>query len=101
MVKGYLSDLCQFDEKRATFKPDETGWTEICLKSWDEGFVEITPSDLEGGQLPTPPVEPRVVLYEVYDSDPPAYLLIGRLREEGLEQKVLLILVPEHIKAMW
>ena len=29
MIKGYSSDLCQFDEKRVTKRPKETGWTEI------------------------------------------------------------------------
>ena len=101
MTKGYLSDLCQFDEKRATKRPNETGWTQISLDSWDEGFVKLYPSDLEAGRLPTPPAEPRVVLYDVYDSDPPAYLLMGRLREEGPEQRVLLVLGSEHIEAMW
>lgn len=101
MTKGYLSDLCQFDEKRATRRPDETGWTDIELESWDEGFVKVYLSDLEAGRLPTPPAEPRVVLYEVYDSDPPTYLLMGRLRGGGPEQTVLLILGSEHIEAMW
>jgi hypothetical protein len=101
MIKGYLSDLCQFDEKRATKKPEETGWTEIFMNNWDEGFVRIYPSDLEAGRLPTPPAESRVVLYEVYDSDPPQYLLMGRLRQAGPEQRVLLVLGSEHIEAMW
>jgi hypothetical protein len=101
MTKGYSKDLCQFDEKRATRRPEETGWTEIFLSSWEEGFVELHHSDLEAGRLPTAPAEPRVVLYEVYDSDPPEYLLMGRLREEGPEQRVLLILGSEHIEAMW
>jgi hypothetical protein len=100
-TKGYLSDLCQFDEKRATRRPDETGWTDILLASWDEGFVKVYHSDLEAGRLPTPPTEPRVVLYEVLDSDPPEYLLMGRLRESGPERRVLLILGSEHIEAMW
>lgn len=101
MTKGYLSDLCQFDEKRATKRPEETGWTEILMNNWDEGFVRIYPSDVEAGRLPIPPAEPRVVLYRVYDSDPPAYLLMGRLRKEGAEQRVLLILGSEHIETMW
>jgi hypothetical protein len=101
MIKGYTSDLCQFDEKRATKRPEETGWTEIFMNNWDEGFVKIYPSDLESERLPAPPAEPRVVLYQVYDSDPPQYLLMGRLREDGPEQTVLLILGPEHIEAMW
>jgi hypothetical protein len=100
-IKGYPSDLCQFDEKRATKKPEETGWTEIFMNNWDEGFVRLSPSDLEAGRLPAPPAEPRVVLYEVYDSDPPAYLLMGRLRKAGSEQTVLLVLGPEHIETMW
>ena len=49
MTKGYPSDLCQFDEKRATKRPQETGWTEIFMNNWDEGFVKIYPSDLEAG----------------------------------------------------
>jgi hypothetical protein len=101
MTKGYLSDLCQFDEKRATRRPNETGWTEIFMDRWDEGFAEISHSDLEAGRLPNPPAEPRAVLYRVYDSDPPQYLLIGWLREEGPEHKVLLILGSDHIEALW
>jgi hypothetical protein len=101
MTKGYLSDLCQFDEKRATRRPNETGWTDILLASWDEGFVKVYPADIEAGRLPIPPAEPRVVLYRVYDSDPPAYLLMGQLLENGPEQVVLLILGSEHIEAMW
>jgi hypothetical protein len=101
LTKGYLSDLCQFDEKRATRRPDETGWTDVMLASWDEGFVKVYHSDIEAGRLPTPPPEPRVVLYEVLDSDPPEYLLMGRLREGGPQQRVLLVLGSEHIEAMW
>ncbi len=101
MIKGYLSDLCQFDEKRATKRPEETGWIEIFLDNWDDGYVKVYRSDLEAGNLPIPPAEPRVVIYEVLDSDPPAYLLMGRLREGGPEQRVLLILGSEHIEAMW
>ena len=101
MIKGYPSDLCQFDEKRAILHPEETGWTEIFLKSWDEGFIKITPSDLDEGRLPVPPAELRIVLYEVVDTDPPEYLLIGRFQEQGLAQNLLLILGPEHIKDMW
>lgn len=101
MIKGYPSDLCQFDRKRATKRPDETGWTKVFLDSWDEGYAELDPLDLEAGRLPIPPPEPRVVMYEVIDSDPPQYLLIGRLREGGPERRVLLILGPEHIEAMW
>ena len=100
-IKGYPSDLCQFDEKRATKKPEETGWTEIYMNNWDEGFVRLSPSDLQAGRLPAPPAEPRIVLYEVYDSDPPEYLLMGRLRRAGPEQRVLLVLGSEHIEAMW
>jgi hypothetical protein len=101
MIKGYLSDLCQFDEKRATKRPEETGWIEIFLDNWDDGYVKFYQSDLEAGNLPMPAAEPRVVIYEVLDSDPPAYLLMGRLREGGPEQMVLLILGSEHIEAMW
>lgn len=101
MIKGYPSDLCQFDEKRATKRPEETGWTEIFLDSWDDGYVKLYLSDMDAGNLPIPPAEPRVVIHRVLDSDPPAYLLMGRLREEGPDQKVLLILGPEHIEAMW
>jgi len=100
-IKGYPSDLCQFDEKRATKRPEETGWTEIFMDNWDEGFVKIYHSDIEAGRLPIPPTEPRVVLYKVLDSDPPEYLLMGRLREGGPEQRVLLVLGSEHIEAMW
>jgi len=101
MIKGYPSDLCQFDEKRATKMPEETGWTEIFMDSWDEGYKKIHHSDLEAGRLPIPPEEPRVVLHRVRDSDPPEYLLMGQLREEGLEQSILLVLGSEHIEAMW
>jgi hypothetical protein len=101
MIKGYLSDLCQFDEKRATKRPEETGWIEIFLDNWDDGYVKFYQSDLEAGNLPIPPAEPRVVIYRVLESDPPAYLLMGRLREGGPEQRVLLILGSEHIEAMW
>jgi hypothetical protein len=101
MVKGYLSDLCQFDAKRAKRKPDERGWTEIFLDRWDDGYAEVRHADLQAGRLPTPPGEPRVVLYEVYESDVPEYLLMGRLRKDGPEVRVLLVLGPEHIKAMW
>ncbi len=101
MTKGYLSDLCQFDEKRATRRPNETGWTQILLASWDKGYVQVHRSDLEAGRLPTPPAKPRVVLYRVHDSDPPEYLLMGRLRKEGPERKVLLVLESGHIEVMW
>jgi hypothetical protein len=101
MIKGYPSDLCQFDKKRPTVRPDETGWTKVLLDSWDEGYAEIDPVDLEAGRLPIPPAEPRVVMYGVLDSDPPQYLLMGRLRKDGPERKVLLILGAEHIEAMW
>jgi hypothetical protein len=101
MIRGYPSDLCQFDEKRATRRPEETGWTEVFMAPWDEGFVKVYPSDLEAGRLPIPPAEPRIVLYQVYDSDPPEYLLMGRFRKEGPERNLLLILGSEHIEAMW
>ena len=101
MIKGYPSDLCQFDRKRATARPEETGWIEIFMDNWDDGYIKLYQSDLEAGDLPIPPAEPRVVIHQVLESDPPAYLLMGRLREEGPEQTVLLILAPEHIEAMW
>lgn len=101
IIKGYPSDLCQFDEKRVTKMPKETGWTEIFVDSWDEGYFKMYHSDLEAGHLPIPPAEPRAVLYKVYESDPPEYLLMGRLRKEGPEQSVLLVLGSEHIEAMW
>jgi hypothetical protein len=101
MIKGYSSDLCQFDRKRPTKRPEETGWTKVLLDSWDEGYAEIDRLDLEAGGVPPLPEEPRVVIFEVRDSDPPAYLLMGRLREDGPEWKVLLILGSEHIEAMW
>jgi hypothetical protein len=101
MIKGYLSDLCQFDKKRATKRPEESGWTKVMLDNWDEGYAVIDPADLEAGELPTPPAEPRVVMYEVVDADPPQYVLMGRLREDSPERRVLLILGPEHIEAMW
>ena len=101
LTKGYLSDLCQFDEKRPTKRPDEAGWTDVFLASWDEGFAKINHADIEAGRLPTPPAEPRVVIYNVEDSDPPEYLLMGQLREGGPKWKVLLILGSEVIEAMW
>jgi hypothetical protein len=101
MIKGYPSDLCQFDEKRATKRPEETGWIEIFLDNWDDGYVKLYQSDLEAGNLPILPAEPRVVIHRVLGSDPPAYLLMGRLREGGPERTVLLILGSEHIEAMW
>jgi hypothetical protein len=101
MIKGYPSDLCQFDRKRATLRPGETGWTKVLLDSWDEGYAQIDPLDLEAGRLPTPPAAPRLVIYEVKDSHPPQYLLMGRLRDDGPQRRVLLILGPEHIEAMW
>jgi len=101
MIKGYPADLCQFDRKRATKRPEESGWIEIFLDNWDDGYAKFYQSDLEAGNLPIPPAEPRVVVYRVLESDPPAYLLMGRLREGGPEQTVLLILGSEHIEAMW
>jgi hypothetical protein len=101
MIKGYMSDLCQFDDKRATKRPEETGWIEIYLDNWNDGYVKFYQSDLEAGNLPVPPEEPRVVIYEVLDSDPPSYLLMGQLREGSPEQTVLLVLGSEHIEAMW
>jgi hypothetical protein len=101
MIKGYMSDLCQFDEKRLTKRPEETGWIEIYLDNWNDGYVKLYQSDLEAGNLPVPPEEPRIVIYEVLDSDPPSYLLMGQLREGDPEQTVLLVLGSEHIEAMW
>ena len=101
MIKGYPSDLCQFDKKRATKRPEETGWIEIFLDNWDDGYVKVHQSDLEAGNLPIPPAEPRVVIYRVRDSDAPAYLLMGRLREGGPDRNVLLVLGSEHIEEMW
>lgn len=71
------------------------------MDNGDDGFVRIYPSNLKAGPLPVPPAKPRVVLYRVYDSDPPKYLLMGRLREGGPEQRVILVLGSEHIEAMW
>jgi hypothetical protein len=101
LTKGYLSDLCQFDDKRAKKKPNETGWKEIFMDRWDEGFKEIDHSDLENGLLPVQPTTPRVVLYQVNNTDPPEYLLLGQLRKKGLMWKVLLVLESSHIEAMW
>ena len=100
-TKGYLSDLCQFDDKRATKKANETGWIEIFMDRWDEGFVEVHNSDLEAGTLPVPPAEPRIVLYDVQGTDPPEYLLMGQLIEGSVAWKVLLVLGSEHIDRMW
>jgi hypothetical protein len=101
MIKGYPSDLCQFDKKRATKRPAEAGWIEIFMDNWDEGYVKVYPADLAAGNLPALPAEPRVVIFQVHDSDPPSYLLMGRLREGGPERRVLLVLGSEHIEAMW
>jgi hypothetical protein len=101
MIKGYPADLCQFDRKRATKRPEETGWIEIFLDNWDDGYVKLYPSDIEAGNLPTPPAEPRVVIHRVLDSDPPEYLLMGQLQEGGPEHKLLLVLGSEPIEAMW
>lgn len=101
LTKGYSSDLCQFEKKREKKRPNETGWIEIFMDRWDEGFVEIFHSDLEAGHLPFPPKKPRAVFYQVFDTDPPEYLLMGQFRKGGPEWKVLLILGSDHIKAMW
>jgi hypothetical protein len=100
-TKGYLSDLCQFDKKRATKRPDETGWTDVFLDSWDEGYVKVHRDDVRAGRLPPPPAEPRVVIYRVHGSDPPEYLLMGKLLKDGQERQALLVLGSEHIKALW
>jgi hypothetical protein len=100
-TKGYLSDLCQFDEKRVKKRPNETGWIEIFMDSWDEGFEEIDHSDIEAGRLPIPPNDPRVVLYRIYNTDPPEYLLMGQLQEGGPAWSVLLILGSGHIEDIW
>ena len=60
------------------------------MNNWDEGYVKIDPNDLQKDRMPAPPAEPRIVLYEVQDTDPSEYLLMGRLLEAGSEQKVLL-----------
>ena len=100
-TKGYLSDLCQFDEKRPTRRPNETGWTEIFMDNWDEGYSEVHNSDLYAGRLPVQPSQPRIVLYRVENTAPPEYLLMGQLREGGIAWKVLLVLGSEHIDMMW
>jgi hypothetical protein len=100
-TKGYLSDLCQFDDKRADKKPNETGWIEIFMDREDEGFVEVLHSDLDAGHIPIRPIEPRVILFQVQNTDPQEYLLMGQLREGGPEWVVLLILGSDHIEAIW
>ena len=98
-TKGYLSDLCQFDEKRPA--KNETGWIDIFARTWDDWFTEVQKSDLNTGRLPVPPGQPRVVLYPVENTDSPEYLLMGQLREGGIDWKVLLVLGSEHIDMMW
>ena len=66
-----------------------------------DGYIKFHQHDLEAENLPIPPAERRVVIHRVLESDPPAYLLTGRLRGEGPEQTVLLILGSEHNEAMW
>ncbi len=100
-TKGYLSDLCQFNDKRLDKKPKETGWIEIFMDRGDEGFVEVLYSDLDAGQIPIRPIEPRVVIFRVLNTDPQKYLLMGQLREGGSEWIVLLILGSDHIDAIW
>lgn len=100
-TKGYLSDLCQFEDKRVTRRPSETGWTEIFMDQWDEGYIEVHKSDLNAGRLPVLPTMPRAVLYQVENTDPPEYLLMGQLRMGGPTGKVLLVLGSEHIERMW
>ena len=87
--------------KEVQTAPEKIIVIDIELESWDEGYIKVYAADLEAGRLPIPPAEPRVVVYAVLDSDPPAYLLMGRLREGGPEQTVLLILGSKHIEAMW
>jgi len=100
-TKGYPSDLCQFDDKRATKRPNETGWTEIFMDAWDDGYSEVHKPDLIAGRLPVPPIQPRVVLYPQGDRDPLEYLLMGQLLVGGVEWKVLLVLGSDHIDMMW
>lgn len=100
-TKGYLSDLCQFDDKRVKRRPNETGWTEIFMDSWDDGYMKVHKADLNSGDLPNLPTTPRVVLYQVQDTEPPEYLLMGQLRNESTVWKVLLILGNDHIDIMW
>jgi hypothetical protein len=100
-TKGYLRDLCQFDEKRATRRPDETGWTDVFLSTWKKGYSEVSVADLDAGRLPTPPATPRVVIYPIVGSDPPEYLLMGRLRENGPDWTVRLVLGTDHIAKLW
>lgn len=101
MTKGYSSDLCQFDKKRSEKMPNETGWTDIFMVPGRKGYVKIYRSDVKAGSLPIPPENVRIVLYPVRESEPPEYLLMGRLRKDGPMQRVLLILGNEHIKALW
>ncbi len=91
-TKGYPSDLCQFDEKRTTRKPNKTSWSKIFMANWDEGYSEVYKPDITAGRLPVPPDQPQVVLYPVADTDPPEYLLMGQLIEGGIAWKVLLLL---------
>lgn len=101
ITEGYLSDLCQFDKRRATKRPHEMNWTEIFMDPGEQGYVKVSRSDVRAGRLPNPPAKHRIVLYRVHDSDPPEYLLMGRLRKDGSVQRVLLVLGREHIEAMW
>ena len=71
------------------------------MDNWDEGYAKVSHSDIEAGRLPTPPSKPRVVLYAVQDTNPPEYLLMGRLKEAGPQWRVLLVLGSGHIEAMW
>lgn len=101
MSKGYLSDLCQFDKKRSTRKPDETGWVEIFMNPGEQGWQKLYYSDVIEGNLPAKPSKNRIALYEVRDTSPPKYLLMGRLQKDGQDQRVLLVLGGEHIEKLW
>lgn len=101
MTKGYLSDLCQFDKKRAKKKPQEKNWLEIFMSPGDKGYIKVYRSDVRAGRLPNLPMKHRAAIYQVRDSNPPEYIFMGRLRKDGPEQRVLLVLGSKHIEAMW
>jgi len=101
MTKGYLSDLCQFDKKRAAKKPNEKNWIEIFMAPGDKGYSKVHHSDIRSKRFPDSPVKHRLAIYRVDDSDPPEYLLMGRLRKGGAVQRALMVLGSRHIEAMW